>query len=249
MRNRVLCALVAGVLVFSILACTATINGGPGSQTVRGSGTVVEENRDVSNLSGVELTMPGTLYITMGSGESFRIEAEDNLLPYIQTGVRAGHLVIRTRQGINLQSTRPIKYYLTADKLNAIAISSSGDVEVGDLQSQSLSVTITGSGNLSIASLNGTSLHSKISSSGNLDILGGQVQQQSITISSSGEYRARDLVSAEADVILSSSGTATVRVSDRLSGRLSSSGQVYYIGNPDVNVRTSSSGRVVQIKE
>jgi hypothetical protein len=249
MKNRVLCALVAGVLVFSILACTVTTNGGTGSQTVRGSGTVVEENRNVSNLSGVKLTMPGTLYITMGNGESLRIEAEDNLLQYIQTDVRAGTLSIQTRQGINLQATRPIKYYLTADRLNAIVISSSGDVEIGDLESESFSVTITGSGDLSIASLEGTSLQVNISSSGNVDIPAGQVQQQKIIISSSGEYRARDLVSAEAEVTLSSSGTATVRVSDRLSGRLSSSGEIYYIGNPEVNVRRTSSGRAVQINE
>jgi hypothetical protein len=36
-----------------------------GGRTVRGSGELVEEDRDVSNISGVELAMPGTLYLVL----------------------------------------------------------------------------------------------------------------------------------------------------------------------------------------
>lgn len=245
MKSKISFTLVVLVLVFSVVACDVTIDGGR-SETVRGSGTVVEENRSLGDLSGVQLTMPGTLHIAMGTGESLRIEAEDNLLPYIESGVRAGDLVIETRQGINLRSTRPIHYYLTVDELTKIVISSSGDVLTQDLQSQSFSVTSSSSGDLSIGSLECTSLGVTISSSGNVEILGGQVQRQNITISSSGEYRAQNLASVETEVTLTSSGTATVRVSDRLGGRLSSSGNVYYLGNPEVSVRTTSSGRAVQ---
>ena len=272
MKNKILITIVEMALILSILACSVSINtddwGGNG-ETVRGSGTVVEESRIVSNFSGVELAMAGTLYITEGASESLRIEAENNLLEYIETNVRMGRLVIETRSGIDLQTTRSIKYYLTVVDLKAIVISSSGDVEAGDLTSDSFSITINSSGKLSISSLDCTSLHVeisssgdvslsnltadsisvKISSSGSLEIEGGQVQTQTVNISSSGEYRARDLESVEADVTLTSSGMATIRVSDRLGGRLSSSGDIYYIGEPVVNVSTTSSGRVVKINE
>jgi hypothetical protein len=185
----------------------------------------------------------------MGDGESLRIEAEDNLLEYIETDVRAGRLAIETRQGTNLRATRPIKYYLTVDTLDRIEVSSSGDVEAGNLRSESFSVKISSSGDVFVESLDCTSLRVDISSSGNLEISGGQVQRQDINISSSGEYRARDLPSVEAEVTVTSSGTAEIRVSDQLSGRLSSSGDIRYIGSPEVDVSTSSSGRVVQINE
>jgi hypothetical protein len=268
-KNYVAFILVGLILVFSVLACDLPMYGDLGSQTVRGSGVVAEENRDVINISGIELAMPGTVYLLMGSTESLRIEAEENLLEYIETDVTAGRLVIETRRGIRLQTTRPINYYLTVDDLKTIVISSSGDVEAEDLQSESVSVTTSSSGNLSIGSLDctsldveisssgnaaiaelmATSISVQISSSGNLEVLGGQVQRQDISISSSGEYRAKDLASAEAEVTLTSNGTATISVSDRLSGRLSSSGDIYYIGNPEVNVRTTSSGRTVRINE
>jgi hypothetical protein len=251
MKNKLFFTLAGLILVFSILACTVTINddwGGNG-ETVRGSGTVTEETRTISNLSSVELALPGTLHITMGGSESLRIEAEDNLLEYIRTEVNYGKLVIGSRQGINIQPTHPVHYYLTVTELSSILISSSGNIEADNLQSDSFSITISSSGDVSISRLDCTSLHVIISSSGNLDIQGGQVQKQEINISSSGEYRARKLESVSANVILTSSGEATIRVSDHLTGRLSSSGNINYIGNPDVNVSKTSSGRPIKVGE
>jgi hypothetical protein len=247
MKNKVSFALVGLILVTSILACDLTVNNFLGGESVRGSGVVVEESRSISSISEVELSMPGTLYITVGSNEALRIEAEDNLMQYIQTDVQGGKLQIETQRGINLQATRPINYFLTVVRLDKIGISSSGSVEAEDLQSDSFTATISSSGDLSISSLVSTSLRVEISSSGDLEILGGEVQEQTINLSSSGEYRARDLASTRAEATLSSSGSATIRVSDRISGRLSSSGNIYYIGNPDLDVSTSSAGRTKQI--
>jgi len=269
MKNKLFFTLAGLILIFSILACTVTINddwGGNG-ETVRGSGTVAEETRTLNGVSGVDLALPGTLHIAMGNSESLRIEADDNLMAYIQTNVIMGKLVIESRQGTNLRPTHPINYYLTVTELNSLVISSSGDIETENLQSGSFSITISSSGKVTISGLDCTSLHMKISSSGNtvienlmadsisvtisssgnLDIQKGQVQQQEINISSSGEYHARDLESVSANVTLTSSGEATIRVSDHLTGRLSSSGNINYIGDPDINVSMTSSGRTVQI--
>jgi hypothetical protein len=249
MNNRVAVTLTAVILLFSLVTCDGTIWEDVAGEAVRGSGDVVEEERDVSGVSGVELAMQGTLQISIGDSESLRVEAEDNLLDYIETDVRAGKLVIETRPGINLRPTRSINYTLTVDGLKTITISSRGNIEAEEMRSESCTVTISSSGNVTIDSLECTSLRVDISSSGNLEISGGEVQEQDITISSSGEYRASDLASVEAEVALTSSGTATIRVSDQLRGRLSSSGNIRYIGNPEVNVRTTSSGRTERINE
>lgn len=263
MKNKLSITSVGLILIFSSSACIATING----ESVNGSGTVVEETRTVSGISDVELALPGTLHVTMGNSESLRIEAEDNLTAHIQTDVRAGRLVIESRPGTSLRPTRPIDYYLTVTELNSLVTSSSGNVETEGLHSGSFSITISSSGNVSISGLECTSLRVKISSSGNvdvselaadsisvdisssgnLDVQKGKVQRQDINISSSGKYRARDLESISANLVLTSSGEATIRVSDHLTGRLSSSGNINYVGSPDVSVRTTSSGKAVQI--
>ncbi len=255
------------VLISAILACSVNFGNTVSVNTIRGSGTLVSESREVSNFSSVELAMTGTLRITLGDKDSLTIQAEDNLMGSIQTGVSFGRLVIKTSQGTDLQPTKPITYDLTVSKLSEIIITSDGDIETENLKSSSFSIVVSSSGNLTISGLECSSLQAKISSSGNitignlttdsisvtisssgnLAIQGGQAQTQNIHISSSGEYRADPLASVSADVTLSSSGSTTIRVSDQLNGTLTSSGNVYYIGNPKVNVITTSSGKVERI--
>jgi len=238
-------------------------------RTVRGSGNVVEETREVSGITGVDLATLGHLTIEVGDMESLRIEAEDNLMAYLETEVRNGQLRIETRDNVNLRNTRPINYYLTVTGLGTIVISSSGDIqapdleaerfsinisssgdlEMGDLEAETLTVKISSSGDVTMGVLNANTLEVDIGSSGNLTIAGGQVKTQNITISSSGNYTAQDLASEEAEVRLSSSGSATLWVHDHLRANLSSSGDLRYRGNPTVDATTDSSGDVIQIGE
>ena len=254
-------------LILTILVIMACSIGN--LSTVRGSGNVVEENRAVSGVTSVELATLGNLTIEVGDTESLRIEAEDNLMEYLETEVTSGNLRIKTRNNVNLHNTRPVNFHLTMTSLEAIKISSSGDIQVpdlkagrfsitisssgnlemGDLEADSLTVKISSSGDVTMGKLNTSALEVDISSNGNLDIAGGQVKTQNITISSSGNYSAQNLESDEATVRLSSSGSATVWVQDSLEASLSSSGDLRYRGNPTVNLNTNSSGEVIQIGE
>jgi hypothetical protein len=254
-------------LIFATLVLSACSIGDV--RTVRGSGDVVEETRAVSGVTGVNLATIGHLTIEVGDTESFRIEAEDNLMEYLETEVRSGKLRIGTQDKVNLHNTKPVNYYLTVTDLDTIEISSSGDIEAPDLEAERFSITIASSGNLEMGDFEGDALTVKISSSGdvtmgmlnantlmvdidstgNLDIAGGEVKTQNITISSSGKYRAQDLASDEADVRLNSTGSATIWVQDHLKANLSSSGDLRYRGNPTVDETTNSSGDVIQISE
>jgi hypothetical protein len=268
MKQRIRFIVMVSVMAFSILACQ--VGGIPFSNNeVRGSGNVVEESREVRGITGVELATTGTLHIEVGEREALRVEAEDNLLEYIETRVRGRTLVIDIPNDFNLRATRPINYYLTVTDLDTIEISSSGDIEapdleterfsvaisssgdllMGDLTADTLTVDISSSGDMMMGTLHAKTLRVDISSSGNLDVAGGEVEEQDITISSSGDYTARELESDEAKVRISSNGSATIRVSDYLEANLSSSGDLYYIGSPTVDVRTSSSGDVRRISE
>jgi hypothetical protein len=89
-------------------------------------------------------------------------------------------------------------------------------------------------------------LNANLSSSAVLKISGDAVKQ-SIKVSSSGNYEAENLLSKECTVRASSSGSATVNVSDLLNVNISSSGQVNYIGKPEIHQEISSSGSLNNI--
>lgn len=249
MKQHKRLVLIVSIMALSILACQVGNFSLGGARTVRGSGDVVEETRAVSGVTGVELATLGNLTIEVGDTESLRIEAEDNLMEHLETEVRSGRLRIGTQDDVNLRATRPVNYYLTVTGLDTIVISSSGDIEAPDLEAGRFSITIASSGNLEMSMLKADTLEVDISSSGNLDIAGGQVETQNVTINSSGNYNAQDLESAEAEVRLNSNGSAIIWVQDHLKAVLSSSGDLRYRGDPEVDATTNSSGDVTQIGE
>ena len=256
------------ILFFAVLALFIVGSGSDCEdligESVRGSGHMGEEIRDISGVSGVKLATLGKLYIELGQEEKLVIKAEDNLLEYLETDVRNGVLIIDTRKNINIRPRKKVSYYLTVKELESIKISSSGDIEAPDLKTnrlkfsvsssgdlrtgnldvKSLDVSISSSGDIFIPRLQANIIDVNITSSGDLDIDRGSVEKQDVSISSSGDYQARSLESREARVHISSSGDAYVRVEDYLYVRISSSGSVYYSGNPRLDQNTSSSGRV-----
>jgi hypothetical protein len=261
--------LAVFILALVTLACTISFPGVDiGSEGVRGSGDVVDEERPVSGITSVSVANQGDLYIELGEQEKLVIEAEDNLLEYIESDVRGGELVLKTSRGVNIRNTKPIRYYLTVIALEEIAVFSSGDINAPEFEADRFTIDVNSSGDVNVVGLDVTELvidvsssgdvtvgelvadqlDVTISSSGNLTIREGDVEEQDISISSSGDYDARNVQGQRATVRISSSGDATIRVSDELEARLTSSGDLYYIGNPSVDARESSSGDVIQIK-
>ena len=262
MNRRFLVAALASLVLLSTLACAI-----PGMTTTRGSNRLAEEERDVSDFTGITLATIGTLYIEVGSFESLRIEAEDNLLELFETSVRNDMLTIKIRDNVNSRTRKPVSYHLTVIELDTIRLSSSGDavapdleakrfivdlsssgdLEMGDLDADELIVQLSSSGDMSMGDLRAGTLEAILSSSGDLSIAGGVVEKQDIVLSSSGDYVAGRLKNSEATVRLSSSGDATIRVSDYLNAHLTSSGDLLYYGNPELDISGSGSGDVERL--
>jgi len=238
-----------------------------GQTRVVGSGRVVELECSISGVTGVHLATFGDLKIEIGDDEKFVIEAEDNLIDLIETGVERGILQIGTRKHFSLKPQKKVRYFMTVKKLDTIVISSSGDIfapyivtdefdvtisSSGDLvmkgiEAEAVSVRLSSSGDADIDRIDTGELKVGISSSGDLTIDRGEAGYQNVQISSSGDYNAADVRSEEARVSLSSSGDAHIYVDERLKVSLSSSGSVYYSGDADATVTASSSGRLKRI--
>ena len=232
-------------LLLALPACSFTI-GDTQFTTVKGSGNVVTEERPVSGVQRVSLSNQGDLTVVIGDTESLVIEAEDNLLQYIQTEVRGGTLEIFTQNGVSMINTDPIRYTLTVTSLEGVDINSSGGAVLPALTADGFEININSSGNMNVDSLAADKLTVHISSSGQVEIAGGTVTGLDVTISSSGDLHMEDVAVQDAKVSISSSGSAYIQVSGDLKGNISSSGNIYVTGNPQVDISTSSSGKVIQ---
>ncbi len=231
--------LLLGLCVALAPACVIT-----SGEEVRGSGDVKSEERPIENVRSVVVTNQGDLFIEIGDDENLVIEAEDNLLEHLEAEQKGSELRLGTRGHVRLRNREPIRYYLRVRSLEGVRTSSSGSIEVPAVEADDFEVHVSSSGSIRIDELVADTLELNISSSGNVTIDTGQVDEQDIRISSSGNYNGRGLKSSRATAQLSSSGSATLQVSDDLNASLSSSGDLRYIGDPEVRKSESSSGRV-----
>lgn len=248
MKKQILLILAVLLLALSTLACSISFNDF-GFNTARGSGVLVTEKRPVSGFQRLELSGIGTLVIEVGSEEALVIEAEDNLLEYIETTVQGNTLEIGIRERTNLQPSKPIRYNLTVKSLDSISVSGLGSVEAPALEATIFSVDLSGGGDVNLEGLQAEQLEATISGLGSLTIASGQVTEQTIEISGSGDYNGRNLESRTADVIISGLGSATVWASQDLRVEISGAGSVRYAGDPSVSSEISGLGSLEKINE
>jgi hypothetical protein len=191
---------------------------------VEGSGNVITESREVSDFNEIVLGGSGRVVVEVTGTESLTIEAEDNIMPLLETRVSNGRLRLDTNRSIS--PTVEVVYTITAATLDGLAISGSGTVEA--------------------EAIDGTDFRADISGSGDVDLEGMLSGLLSVSISGSGEFDGESLTAPDGEVDVSGSGNAVVNVTDTLEVSVSGSGDVEYVGQPSVDSDVSGSGTVSQ---
>ena len=201
------------IIVITILALTTLACGTVGG--VRGSGNVVTETRAVRDFTGVELASFGNLHIEFGEKEELRIEAEKNIVQYIETQYDGAMLKIKSRPGFWLRPTKPVNFYLTVTQLDTIVLSGSGNVDAPDLEAPDLEVgrialTIGGSGNIIVGDLDAAKIAVKISGSGDITAGKCDATTQEIRVGGSGSVDLAGINAEALEVRIPGSGKVTV---------------------------------------
>jgi hypothetical protein len=113
--------------------------------------------------------------------------------------------------------------------------------------SRELEVTVSASGDANLK-IQTDMLIAKISSSGSIYI-SGKARNSDIHITARGSFFGSDFSSDYADVRISASGDAELRIEEEVQSRLSARGSLYYWGNPEITgIRTSGKGGLVSME-
>jgi Putative auto-transporter adhesin, head GIN domain len=237
MKKALIALSVLGVLFSGCLQINWS-----GTATIRGSGNLVSENRTVSQFDRVLVSGSGQVSIVQDDQEALTIDADDNLLPLINSDVAGGVLRLGP-QNVNLVPSRNIHYKLHLKNLTELHLSGSLEAEARSLKSDHLQLSISGSGKIQVPRLEASELDVHISGSGDT-ILAGSVQRQHIQISGSGNYQAGDCESQSTSIHISGSADATIWARTGLEAHVSGSGDIKYYGSPQVSSHVSGSGGV-----
>jgi hypothetical protein len=185
--------------------------------------------------------------IIQGSSSSVKIDADENLMPYIVTENKDGRLLIHAKEGYSLASDNKIKVTVTTATLEEVQVDGSGDVNgTGKFTgADHLRVGVAGSGNINL-DVNSPEVESSIAGTGNI-ILSGETKNSKIEIAGVGDYKAENLMSENVDVHIAGSGNARVYAENSLSVNIAGSGDVFYKGNASIKQSVAGSGKISKI--
>jgi len=257
MKSKVSLTLI--ILALASLIYTGCTTG----PCIKGNDIVIVENRNVGYFSSISSEGSFDVYIIQDTIEEVTIEAESNLMPYIDTRVKSSTLVIRYRDNTCIKNHYPIRITVRCRDIEGITLTGSGII-IGNTEiiSNSLFVDLSGSGNIDLlvtsdnveTYISGsgrismdavcTNFKSRISGSGRMDLL-GEADISDLGISGSGDIRAFGLIVNECYANISGSGSMYVFVNDLLDVNISGSGSVYYKGAPNVTATITGSGSVI----
>jgi hypothetical protein len=181
--------------------------------------------------------------VEIGPRGPVEIEADDNLLPLIETEVVDGRLEIRFQRfsniwgsgGVHIQVRAPVFRYLGA---------SGGAEIVAELEPvEELEVKASGGAEVHARGIDVARLSA--SGSGGADLeLSGVAQRLTLRMSGGTKVKAGRLSARAVRVSGSGGSTAEVRASESLKGELSGGSGVHLIGNASSRVSTSGGSSV-----
>jgi hypothetical protein len=217
------------------------------AETVRGSGKAATETRNLAEFQAIGLNGSMDLTVRQGATQSVQVEADDNLLPLLETVVESGSngatLQVRWAKGKNLYTRSKVHVTVVVPKLTALASSGSGDLTIESFNTPALKLAISGSSDARMNSLTVGDLVVSISGSGDV-AANGSAGKVMVSIAGSGDVRLADLKADDVSVTIAGSGDAAVNAAKTLDVRIAGSGDVTYGGNPALTTSISGSGEV-----
>jgi hypothetical protein len=195
------------------------------NQSVKGSGNLATEKRDVSGFNSVEAGGAFLVEITVGKEFSVQVQGDDNILPLVSTTVDGETLQLATEKRIS--TTNRIKVIITAPNIQEIAAHGASRFEVSGIDNETLTID---SGGASKVIVNGKATTLKVDMGGASQLDASALTVENVSVDGGGASYAK--VSATEDLNVDVGGVSRVR----------------YTGTPkNINKKTSGGATVGQV--
>jgi hypothetical protein len=210
-------AIVLTLAVSALLMLSGCIHG------LRGSGVRKTEKRDLPAFNSISTTGAFEVEVTCQKPAGFEIEADDNILPLIQTEVKNGVLQVSTTKSYS--SSGGIMLRITVPDLASIKSTGAGKFHVSDVKNDSFEIQSMGAAQV---------------------VASGQSKSVKISSTGAGKIDAHSLRANNAEVSVTGAASVEVDAADELDVTVSGAGRVIYSGSPKVNKHVSGAGQVIK---
>jgi len=180
-----------------------------GSSRVSGSGNISTQKREISNFSSVDVSGIFQLEIVSGKELAIEIQADDNIIPLINTDVRGSTLHIDLDKKVSTKNEMIVR--VSVPNIEKVSSSGASTVNVSNIKNDSFAIDISGASKVTLA---------------------GETDHLNIDVSGAGNIDAEQLNAVRADVDASGACKVAVNVSSELHSDASGASFISYKGDP-----------------
>lgn len=230
------------ILAFLIIG--VNLNAQVFSTKINGNHNLISENRSLSKFHKIDVAGSFDVKLVKGKEGAISINAEENLMEYIETEVVKGQLKIRPKKGYQLRPSKRITVTVSFEMIDAISLAGSGNVSSTDvLNSADLSLDLAGSGEIDLP-VSTKNLTSQITGSGNIK-LSGNSAVLNCEIAGSGSLNGYDIKASISHINIVGSGNVKIHAVSEIHAKIVGSGDVIYTGNPPIEkLKSIGSGSI-----
>lgn len=176
---------------------------------VKGSGDFATENRDVRDFKAIDVSSSFQVEITAQKDFSVTVEADDNILPLIETEVHRGVLKIECSRHVSPKT--PMKIIISAPDIENIETSGAANVILTSLKNSGLHIDSSGASKIRVT---------------------GETTKLVVEVSGATKVDAEGLVTENADIDTSGASSVKVNVAGTLKTDASGASKITYSGSP-----------------
>jgi hypothetical protein len=215
---------------------------------IRGNGNIQTETKNVSSFTGVDVSGAIDISVQQDASQSVKVEADENILPYIEIHNENGVLKIHNRSGVNLKPSRGIRVYVTGpdfrlfEASGACKIYSENQINSND----KIDIALSGASDVRM-DLRSPRVDADLAGAGTVE-LRGATRDFSVSGSGSTNVKCYDLLAENVKVHITGAGDAHVFASVNLDVRVTGAGDVRYKGNATVTQHISGAGSVKKVE-
>lgn len=221
-----------------ILALTLTACGG-----LVGNGVKVTQQREVAEFSTLEVHSGIEVVATRGP-RALTLSTDENLVPFVETFVRDGRLVVQFRDNVHLFEVDPVRVEVSNERFEAVSASGASKVTVPASAVESFALEASGASTVRVSGISSAAV--AVSASGGSGVsLEGRAARLTVDAGGGSTVQAQALPTVSALVTAHGGSTVRVFVSDTVTGQ-ASGGSTVHVDGAGVAAVTASGGSTVR---
>ncbi len=211
------------LLFLLLLGCTSDDDQLQIGDCIRGQGSTLSESRSLSGFHSINNAIVADVFLTQGSPQNVRIEAQQNILEVLQTEVVNEELILSFEECV--EDLEKVTVTITLPEITRLTLSGVGNFTVqNDVDLAALDVFLVGVGDFNLR---------------------GTTEDLFISLVGVGNVNAFDLSTDSCEISIVGAGNAEVFVNDTLDVTIVGAGTVFYKGDPAITSNITGTGSIV----